>query len=78
MCIGEVQFINAAITINPVFFFFFFSLVAGISVDEAEASQLPDLTSKVENSGVLSEDDFQELLLLRDSISLKVKGQPHY
>ena len=78
MCIGEVQFINAAITNNPdpvlFFLFFFFSLVAGISVDEAEAAQLPDLTSKVENSGVLSEDDFQELLLLSDSISLKVKG----
>ena len=48
--------------------------MAGISVDEAEAAQLPDLTSKVENLGVLSEDDFQELLLLRDSIRLKVKG----
>ena len=65
-----------AITINPdpVLFLFFFSLVAGISVDEAEAAQLPVLTSKVENSGVSTEDDFQELLLLRDSISLKVKG----
>ena len=47
--------------------------MAGIS-EQTEAPQIPDLTSRVADSENMSEDDFQELRLLSDTINLKIKG----